>query len=110
MSPWRVAAGVTPNGVHATDLAATWEGLYVGYGGQNFLYKLDVSDDTADVLWTIRTAGYVQTVAIDGTRVLFGGHVSQINATDQSNVKRTRFAAVNFAAQIDPWKPSVDGK
>jgi Domain of unknown function (DUF5122) beta-propeller len=110
MSPWRVATGVIPNGVHATDLAATCEGLYVGYGGQNYLYKLDVSDDTADVLWTIRTAGNVQTVAIDGTRVLFGGHFSQINATNQSNVKRTRFAAVNFAGQIDPWKPSFDGK
>ena len=110
MSAWRVAGGVIPNGVHATDLAATCEGLYVGYGGQNFLYKLDVGDDTADVLWTIRTAGNVQTVAIDGTRVLFGGHFSQINATNQSNVKRTRFAAVNFAGQIDPWKPSFDGK
>jgi hypothetical protein len=33
-----------------------------------------------------------------------------INATDQGNVKRTRFAAVNFAGRIDPWKPSFDGK
>jgi hypothetical protein len=110
LSPWQVPVGVIPNGVHATDLAATCEGLYVGYGGANFLYKLDVGDDVADVIWSIRTSGNVQAVAVRDTRVLFGGHFSQIDATDQSNVKRTRFAAVNFAGQVDPWHPAFAGK
>jgi hypothetical protein len=48
-------------------------------------------------------------VAVRDTRVLFGGHFSQINATDQSNVKRTRFAVVNFDGQVDPWHPSFAG-
>jgi hypothetical protein len=107
---WKVPEDVIPNGVHATDLAATCEGLYTGYGGQNFLYKIDVGDDVANVIWTIRTSGNVQAVAVRGTKVLFGGHFSQVDATDADNVKRTRFAAVDFAGQIDPWQPSFDGK
>jgi hypothetical protein len=107
--PWHVPAGVIPNGIHVTDLAATCEGLYAGYGGNNFLYKFDVSDDIADVVWTIRTSGNVQAVAVRGTQVLFGGHFSQIDATNASNVKRTRFAVVNLAGQVDPWAPSFAG-
>jgi hypothetical protein len=107
--PWQPPAGAVPNGIHVTDMAASCEGLYAGYGGNNYLFKFDVGDDVADVTWTIRTSGNVQAVAIRGTRVLFGGHFSQIDATNQSNVKRTRFAVVNFAGQIDPWSPAFAG-
>jgi hypothetical protein len=41
MSAWQVPPGVIPNGVHATDLAATCEGLYVGFAGVNFDGQVD---------------------------------------------------------------------
>jgi hypothetical protein len=106
---WQTPAGAIPNGINAFDLGPTCERLFVAYGGSNWLYALDLTDDTADVIWTMKTAGDVQTVAVRNDRVLFGGHFSQVDAVDQTNVKRTRFAVVDFNGNIDPWAPAFDG-
>jgi hypothetical protein len=94
----RERQGPAPNGGHPC-----------GWHGRQDVEAESQGDRAQPVLWTIRTSGNVQTVAVRGTRVLFGGHFSQIDATDQSNVKRTRFAAVNFAGQVDPWAPAFAG-
>jgi hypothetical protein len=106
---WQTPAGAIPNGINAFDLAPTCNRLFVAYGGSNFLYALDLSDDVADILWTIKTGGDVQTVAVRNDRVLFGGHFSQINPVNADHLKRTRFAVVDFFGNADPWAPSFDG-
>ncbi len=107
---WQPAPDSIPNGVSAYDLAPTCERLFVAYAGSNWAYAIDTSDDLGEVVWALKTAGDVQTAAVYGDRVLLGGHFSQIDATDQQNVKRTRFAVVDFDGRIDPWAPSFEGR
>jgi hypothetical protein len=53
----------------------------------------------------------VQTVAIDGQRVLFGGHFSQVSIIgQQGNIKRTRFAVADFNGVVQTdWVPTFGG-
>ena len=115
---WQVQPGAIPNGLNAYDLApgkpvpntSTCERLFVAYAGSNWAYAVDTGDNLGEVLWALKTAGDVQTVAVQDMqtadvqddRVLLGGHFSQIDATNQSNVKRTRFAVVDLDGRINP--------
>ena len=107
---WQPVPGSIPNGLNAYDLAPTCSRLFVAYAGSNWAYAVDTSDDFGDVVWALKTAGDVQTAAVYNDRVLLGGHFSQIDATDRPNVKRTRFAVVDFEGRIDPWDPSFEGR
>jgi hypothetical protein len=107
---WQIPAGAIAHDLHAYDVAPTCDRLFVAYAGSNWAYALDLTDDTGDALWGMKTAGDVQTVAVYGNRVLLGGHFSQVDATDQNNIKRTRFAVVDFDGKIDAWAPSFDGR
>jgi hypothetical protein len=107
---WQPAPGSIPGGLNAYDLAPTCQRIFVAYAGSNWAFAIDTSDDFGDVLWSLKTAGDVQTAAVYGDRVLLGGHFSQIDATDRPNVKRTRFAVVDFDGRIDDWAPSFEGR
>lgn len=108
IQPFQIQPGEIANDLHAYDLAPTCNEIFIAYAGSNWAYSIALATGLAN--WGLKSAGDVQTVAIYGNRVLFGGHFSQIDATNQSNVKRTRFAVVNFAGQIDPWAPSFEGR
>jgi trimeric autotransporter adhesin len=109
LDPWSPPNAEIPNGVNAFDLAADCSQLFVGYGGSNEIYNFDVVTGAID--WHLKTGGNVQTVAIDGGLVLFGGHFSQVSILgDQGNVRRTRFAVVDFDGVIqNDWVPTFGG-
>lgn len=110
MDAWHTPDGVIPNGINAFDLAPTCDRLFVAYGGSNMIFALDLTDDVADVLWSKKTGGDVQTVAVYNDLVLFGGHFSQVKEGDSGEgAKRTRFAAADFNGNLDPWAPAFDG-
>jgi hypothetical protein len=106
--PFQIQPGEIANDLHAYDLAPTCNEIFVAYAGSNWAYSIDLTTGLAN--WGLKTAGDVQTVAIYGSRVLFGGHFGQIDATNQNNAKRTRFAVVNFEGEIDPWAPTFEGR
>jgi trimeric autotransporter adhesin len=111
LHPWRIPAGEIASDLHAYDLATSCDRIFAAYAGSNWAYALDLSDDNVgNRIWGIKTAGDVQTVAVRGTQVLLGGHFSQIDAVNQNNAKRTRFAVVDLDGNIDPWNPPLEGR
>lgn len=105
------------NGLVGYDLALSCapERLFVGFGGQNFIFAFDFSDDVGDVIWSRQSSGNVQTVAVRGNQVLFGGHFSGVNyptgTCTESKPKLTRFAVADLDGNCDlSWKPSFEGK
>jgi hypothetical protein len=111
LHPWQIAAASIPNGVNAFDLAVTCGRLFVGYGGSNFAHAFDLTDNTGDVLWGLKTGGDVQTIAVYQNLVVFGGHFSQVSdISSGGNARRIRFAAADFDGHLDPWAPSFEGK
>lgn len=109
LDPWSPPNADIPNGVNAFDVAADCSHLFVGYGGSNEIYNFDVATGAID--WHLKTGGNVQTVAINGNRVFFGGHFSQVSVIGtQGNVKRTRFAVADFNGVVQSdWVPSFGG-
>lgn len=108
LQSFAIQPGEVANDLHAYDLAPTCNEIFIAYAGSNWAYSINLSTGRAN--WGRKSGGDVQTVAIYGDRVLFGGHFSQIDSASQDNVKRTRFAAFNFAGAIDPWAPSFEGR
>ena len=106
---WSPPNAEIPNGVNAFDVSANCSQLFVGYGGSNEIYNFDVATGSID--WHLKTGGNVQTVAINGNQVLFGGHFSQVSVIGtQGNVKRTRFAVADFNGVVQSdWVPSFGG-
>lgn len=123
LGAWTPDNANIPNGVNAFDLAANCDRLFVGYGGSNAIYAFDLTDDFGDTLFGIKTGGNVQTVALRGDRVLFGGHFTQVSVncpdvTKNENEQRIRFAIADLDGcvrdangnDLDGWTPSFDGK
>lgn len=126
LDDWSPDNASVPNGVNAFDLDASCDRLFVGYGGSNALYGFDVSDDTGNILFDLKTGGNVQTVdlSVDGTRVYFGGHFANVTVQcpgvgNNVNDKRVRFAVSDVngcirqsgsTAPIDGWTPEFSGK
>lgn len=114
---WAIPVGALTNGLVTYDLGlhCGTKKLFVGFGGQNYLYAIDFGDDVGDVLWARQSAGNVQTVAVRGDRVLFGGHFSQVTyptgTCSETKPKLTRFAVIDLNGNCDlGWRPSFDGK
>ena len=109
LDAWSPPNAAIPNGVNAFDVDADCSQLFVGYGGSNEIFNFDVVSGAVD--WHLKTGGNVQTVAIDADRVLFGGHFSQVSLIgQQGNVKRTRFAVVDFNGVVQSdWVPTFGG-
>ena len=90
------------------------------------MYGFDLSDDTGNILFDLKTGGNVQTVdlSVDGTRVYFGGHFANVTVkcpgvSNNVNDKRVRFAVSDVngcirqpgsTAPIDGWTPEFSGK
>jgi Domain of unknown function (DUF5122) beta-propeller len=126
LDPWTPENASIPNGVNAFDLDASCTRLFVGYGGSNALYGFDLTDNTGNILFQLKTGGNVQTVDLsaDGTRVYFGGHFANVSVdcpwvSGNVNDSRTRFAVAdvdgctrepNTSDPIDGWTPSFSGK
>lgn len=108
--PWAIPEADLPVGVPVLDMAAACDRLFLGIGGSNWLFTVDLSDNVGNTLWRYRTGGNVQTVAIFGNRVVFGGHFLYIDLPNGSRVIRTRFGAADFNGKIDPWTPAFDGR
>ena len=112
LDAWDPQPGAIPNGINAFDLSANCTRLFVGYGGANAIYAFDLTDNVGDVLWSSKTGGNVQTVEVDGNRVLFGGHFTQVSLLGgHGNASRIRFAVADLDGNIlGDWVPSFDGK
>lgn len=128
LDPWTPDNANIPNGVNAFDLdrscASGDQRLFAGYGGSNAIYGFDLDDDFGDILFATKTGGNVQTVAVRGDRVFFGGHFSQVSVncpwvSRNENDARTRFAMsdlsgctrnANTSDPLDGWTPSFSGK
>ncbi len=119
---WTPDNAQIPNGVNAFDLAGNCDRLFVGYGGSNALYAFDLTDDFGDLIFAMKTGGNVQTVALRGDRVLFGGHFTQVSVlcgiSGNENEQRIRFAMADLDGcvrdasgnDLDGWTPSFEGK
>jgi hypothetical protein len=107
---WAIPAEDLPNSVPVLDMAARCDRIFLGIGGSNWLYAVDLTDDVGNALWLYKTGGNVQTVAIFGNRVVFGGHFSQVQLPSGERVPRTRFGAADFDGNLDPWAPTFDGQ
>jgi hypothetical protein len=115
LDPWTPDNAEIPNGVSAYDLAMipTCGSIFVGYGGSNAIYRIDISDGFGDIIWGLHTGGNVQTVAVYGDRVLFGGHFANtpVAPGTTEKVKRVRFATADFDGNaLNDWTPEFDGK
>lgn len=128
LDPWTPDNANIPNGVNAFDLDRSCLGgdqrLFVGYGGSNAIYGFDLDDDSGDILFATKTGGNVQTVAVRGNRVFFGGHFAQVSVncpwvSRNENDARTRFAMSDLdgctrntdtSNALDGWTPSFSGK
>jgi hypothetical protein len=115
LDPWTPDNAQIPNGVTAYDLAMipTCDSVFAAYGGSNAIYRVDISDDFGDVIWGLHTGGNVQTVAVYGDRVLFGGHFANTPSAPNTSdkVKRVRFATTTFdGIALNDWTPEFDGK
>lgn len=126
IDPWTPDNASIPNGVNAFDLDASSGRLFVGYGGSNALYGFDLTDDTGNILFEVKTGGNVQTVdlSVDGTRVYFGGHFANVSVqcpwvSGNENDRRIRFAVAdvngctreaNSSNPLDGWTPEFSGK
>jgi len=110
IQPWAIPEADLPNSVPVLDMAAACDRLFLGIGGSNWLYTVDLTDDVGNALWLYKTGGNVQTVAIFGDLVVFGGHFSQVELPSGDRVKRTRFGAADFDGNLDPWAPTFDGQ
>jgi hypothetical protein len=108
--PWAIPEADLPNSVPVLDMAAACDRLFLGIGGSNWLYTVDLTDDVGDALWLYKTGGNVQTVAIFGDLVVFGGHFSQVELPSGVREKRTRFGAADFDGNLHPWAPTFDGQ
>jgi len=121
LDPWTPDNANIPNGVNAFDLAANCERLFVAYGGSNAIYAFDLTDDFGEMIFGVKTGGNVQTVALRGDRVLFGGHFTQVSVNcpgaRNENEQRIRFAIADLDGcvrdasgnDLDGWTPSFDG-
>jgi beta-propeller uncharacterized protein DUF5122 len=110
LHPWAIPAGTVPNNLVAWSIDATCSQLFGGYGGQNWLYSFDLTDDVGERLWERQTAGNVQAVSVYDDQILFGGHFSQVTLPGNSKVKRTRFASADFDGNLNDWAPTFEGK
>jgi hypothetical protein len=128
LDPWTPDNASIPNGVNAFDLDRSCVGgderLYVGYGGSNAIYAFDLDDTFGEILFATKTGGNVQTVAVRGNRIFFGGHFTQVSVncpwvSGNENDRRTRFAIAdldgctrnaNTSNPLDGWTPSFEGK
>jgi hypothetical protein len=128
LDAWTPDNANIPNGVNAFDLDRSCgsgdERLFVGYGGSNAIYAFDLDDDFGEILYATKTGGNVQTVAVRGNRVFFGGHFTQVSVncswvSRNENDARTRFATAdldgctrnaNTSDPLDGWTPSFSGK
>jgi hypothetical protein len=107
---WSIPEADLPNSVPVLDMAALCDRLFMGIGGSNWLYAVDLTDNVGNALWLYKTGGNVQTVAIFGNRVVFGGHFSQVELPNGDRERRTRFGAADFDGNLDPWAPTFDGQ
>lgn len=103
------------NGLASYDLAVSPDcnAVYVGMGASNHLLKVDLSDDLGNILWDLHTGGNVQTVAMYGQRVMFGGHFTTTPAAPNTTAKvqRIRFATVDSnGTALNDWTPEFSGK
>jgi hypothetical protein len=126
LEAWATRDAEIGNGSVAYDLALSCatQRLFVGIGGQNFLYAFDVADDDGEALWIRQTSGNVQTVAVNdqGTsatgddRVYFGGHFGggvtyPAGTCSQSKPKTARFGVTDLNGNCDlTWRPNFEGK
>lgn len=115
LDTWTPDNADIPNGVTAYDLATIpgCGSVFVGYGGSNAIYRVDLSDDFGEVIWGLHTGGNVQTVAVYDDRVLFGGHFANtpIAPDTTTKVRRVRFATATFdGIALNDWTPEFDGK
>ena len=121
---WKIPAGTIDRPQTAWDLTATGKRLYGGFGsGSNFVaaFRLDKGNSGSRV-WRVRTVGNVQTVALDGSRLFFGGHFG-INRSDQPVCNDSKYLRglaslnpatgrlyCNFVPSLDQAKrPSYEG-
>jgi hypothetical protein len=89
--PWRIPAGRIDSPQTAWDLTAAHGTLYGGFGAnRNFVaaFHLD-KGNSGKQMWRFRTFGNVQSVALHGSRLFFGGHFG-INKFDQKVCKGTK--------------------
>jgi hypothetical protein len=110
LQPWAIPEADLPNSVPVLDMAAACDRLFLGIGGSNWLYAVDLTDNVGNALWLYKTGGNVQTVAIFGNLVVFGGHFSQVELPNGDREHRTRFGAADFDGNLDPWAPTFDGQ
>ncbi len=89
--PWRIPARRIDSPQTAWDLQAANGTLYGGFGARrNFVAAFHIDKgNSGKQKWRFRTFGNVQTVALGGSRLFFGGHFG-INQFDQKVCKDTK--------------------
>lgn len=126
LDPWATRPDEISNGANAYDLAVSCAAnrIFAGIGGTNLLYAFDTADNDGEVLWTLKTSGNVQTVAVNdqGTadasddRVYFGGHFGggvsyPTGLCSTAKPKTIRFGVADLDGHCDlSWWPNFDGK
>ena len=73
------------------------------------MIALDLTDDVADVLWSRKTGGDVQTVAVYNDRVLMGGH-SQVKDGDSGPGDRGFASRPSTSTGPRPGRRSSTGR
>jgi hypothetical protein len=62
--PWGPVPGQLPDHAPPYDLAMTCDRLFVGTGGSNRIFALDLTDDTGNLQWMLSMYGNAQAVAL----------------------------------------------
>jgi hypothetical protein len=90
----------------------TCDRLFVGTGGSNRIFALDLTDDTGNLQWMLSMNGNAQAVALRGDRLLVGGHfnwVPDIHTGEQ--ITRFHFFVLDLDGHLQSdWVPSFRGK
>jgi len=90
----------------------TCDRLFVGTGGSNRIFALDLTDDTGNLLWMLSMFGNAQAVALRGDRLLVGGHFDWVplRGTNE-HVDRLHFCVLDLEGYLqNDWVPSFHGK
>ena len=112
LDAWGPVPGQLPDHAPPYDLAMTCDRLFVGTGGSNRIFALDLTDDAGNLLWMLSMYGNAQAVALRGDRLLVGGHfdwVPDIRTGEQ--ITRLHFCVLDLDGHLqNDWVPSFHGK
>jgi hypothetical protein len=112
LDTWGPVPGQLPDHAPPYDLAVTCDRLFVGTGGSNRIFALDLTDDTGNLLWMLSMFGNAQAVALRGDRLLVGGHFDWVpDIRTGQHVERLHFCVLDLDGHLqNDWVPSFHGR